>query len=219
MTIMMERRKIGSSKTVVSLNHLCKLSSVLRPDNTAHVRALEALLRNPIKFTPATERTKSDRHKMANSVGDRIMKWKSDRDRREKRRRLVVGANLQHSTFEAYLRHQMRHLNKAWEPYIVLQAIRSFGLFNTGQTCYRNASIQVLMHLPIFLNWLEDYHHPDDCKLRRLLLQNLEGRKLIHYIRQDTGTVHGVPPETHEDCVLGALFRCRTAYCSCQEGN
>lgn len=91
MAIMMKKRKAGSSTTLVSLKNPNKLSSLLRPDNTAYVLALEALLRNPIRFTPAIELTKYDKPKMANSDTDRIAKWKSDRDRREKRRRLVVG--------------------------------------------------------------------------------------------------------------------------------
>lgn len=91
---MMKKRKMCSSMSVVSLKRPCNFSSPLRPDTTAHVLALEALLRNPVRFTPATDQTKHNRRKMAISFSDRVSKWRLDRDTREKRRRLVVGATL-----------------------------------------------------------------------------------------------------------------------------
>ena len=164
MAIVMKRRKTGVSTSVVSLQDPYSFSSLHKSDNTAHVHALEALLRNPIRFTPATESTNHHKKKMAVSIVDRVSKWKTDRNRREKHRRLVVGDNLSYVALETYANQQMKYLSNAWEPLVMLQGVRSFGLFNTGVTCYRNAALQVLMHLPIFMNWLEDYHHPDDCE-------------------------------------------------------
>ena len=94
MAILMKARKNGSSTSVVSSKRPYNFSSPLRLDTTTHAHALESLLRNPIKFVPAKDRTKHDRQKMALSISDRVSKWKIDRDRREKRRRLAVGASV-----------------------------------------------------------------------------------------------------------------------------
>lgn len=93
--MVMKKRKFESAMSVVPLKRPCNFSSLLRPDTTAHVLALEALLRNPVRFTPATDQIKHNRKKkMATSFSDRVSKWRVERDTREKRRRLVVRAIL-----------------------------------------------------------------------------------------------------------------------------
>ena len=39
------------------------------------------------------------------------------------------------------------------------------GLRNiTGAICYRLSLLQALLHQPLFVHWIQDYHRPDHCK-------------------------------------------------------
>jgi len=43
------------------------------------------------------------------------------------------------------------------------------GMINhTTNLCYRLSLLQALLHLPIFVNWVLDYLHPENCKVLSL---------------------------------------------------
>jgi len=165
MAIIMKKRRAGALNSSASSKQPYDLSSHLQPYTTAQVHALEALLRNPIKFIPATHKTRQDEKKMANTANYGTSIWKADTDAEADHHRTVVGADLRPPACKADVHYQLRYLSRSWEYFFKIQpGLRSQGLDNPGPVCYRNSAVQVLMHVPIFLNWLEEDHHPNDCK-------------------------------------------------------
>ena len=58
---------------------------------------------------------------------------------------------------------QARPLRGEWRGWLG-ESRGSNGFTNdSGEACYRNSALQVVLHLPELLKWLKDYHKPDQC--------------------------------------------------------
>ncbi|KAI9880480.1 MAG: hypothetical protein M1830_002832 [Pleopsidium flavum] len=164
MAIIMKKRRTGDSKSYISPKQLRNLSLHVQPSTTAQVHALEALLRNPIKFTPSTNATRQNGKEMSNTDRD-ITQWKANSDAEARRHTTVL-----------------RYLSRSWEYFIrIPPGLRPQGLDNPGPLCYRNVAVQALMHVPIFLNFLEEYHHPSDCQAKSCLACQLRSLKRAYW--------------------------------------
>ncbi|KAI9836217.1 MAG: hypothetical protein M1819_001554 [Sarea resinae] len=104
----------------------------------AQAQALEALLLNPIRFVPASHLTKEDEAKMV-----------------QLRPRKIVRKN--ENARQARRKQKSQHISRSWGP-LRENGLRSQGMWNPRVLCYRRSTLQTLMHLPIFLNWLAEDH-------------------------------------------------------------
>ncbi|KZF20703.1 cysteine proteinase [Xylona heveae TC161] len=112
--------------------------------------ALEALLKNPIHFVPATHLTAEDEAKMA------VL-----------RPRKVVRKH--ETAAQARRRTQTQHISKSWNSAYTGQGAKGGPLSSQGMPndnaamCYRRSTMQALMHVPMFVNWLEQKHQSGRC--------------------------------------------------------
>ena len=51
-------------------------------------------------------------------------------------------------------------VSKSWAGVIIRTNRAPRGLFNGGNTCYKNAVLQNLLHLPRFVNWIMQHNQP-----------------------------------------------------------
>lgn len=96
---------------------------------------------------------------------------------------------------------QARPLRGEWRGWLG-ESRGSNGFTNdSGEACYRNSALQLVLHLPELLKWLKDYHKPDQCtvsnknrcvacQLRKLALRywrNATNRELTANFKQFNG--------------------------------
>ncbi|KAI9815726.1 MAG: hypothetical protein M1827_002122 [Pycnora praestabilis] len=146
MAILMKH--IGKGGVESSFQGVRAPSSLSSLNTAARSNALEALLSNPIKFIPATTLTKEDEEKMA------VL-----------RNRRIVRKN--ETPAQAHRNATTQHVSSQWGRQREA-GLRPQGMRNPGVLCYRNSSLQALMHIPKFVNWLEQDHND----LRQCHIQN-----------------------------------------------
>lgn len=130
--------------------------------NSTQTQALQVLLRTPIRFVQATQRTLEDEQKMAPQLRLRNVRNESTGQRTH---RLLVGELLEIYCALLRPRSQTHQISAKWGRQ-ALRPTKSRGLANPGNLCYQNSLFQSLLHIPKFVNWLEIHHYNcgiEDC--------------------------------------------------------
>ena len=142
----------------------------------ASIQALEAILRNPVRFVPATILTHNDQGgNMLSALyppiestphGDTYQQNGCLQIKQKCIRLPPTNTPLATQTISAQWLRQASGMSS------------SKGFFNRHVMCYRNSMIQALLHAPKLVNWLEEFHPPCAqesrciiCALRQLSLQ------------------------------------------------
>ena len=136
-------------------------------------RALEALLRNPVPFVQATSLTYDDQKKLAQPsiIEDVPQKCPGEQQICPLTRKRSFG-RLQANPVLGTQAISGRWTGQA------SSHTPSRGFFNRHVMCYRNSTIQALLHAPKLVNWLSD-HHPNcardsrctACAMKQLFVQ------------------------------------------------
>lgn len=123
-------------------------------------RAVEALLRNPIQFVPATKRTYEDMKTTSPVFKSNISPESSTMAAKNNS---INGADISVRPPEAPVQNstsQSPEISARWQRQSASPSPPK-GFSNAHVMCYRNSMIQALLHIPKLVNWLEENH--DTC--------------------------------------------------------
>ena len=134
------------------------------------VRALQKLLKNPIAFVPATSLTFKDEARMLPVLCRRNTIRQNESVPQRHQRPKVRVLTLVSWYYAADMDWQMSDISAIWHRQSA-GPTPSRGLQNTQNLCYRNSVLQALLHVPKFVNWLEQDH--SSCTIARCVACSL----------------------------------------------
>ncbi|KAG4302323.1 hypothetical protein PCANB_001427 [Pneumocystis canis] len=158
---------------------------------------LEALLRNPVRFGPRFV----EPQKLWETFYTPINTFESTDDMPTK----TSGIQTEYSS-DSFTEMSVRSESLVTRPSIVLfpsdQLLHNWtsvrpsapGLINVGNTCYLNAILQVLSHVPPFVQYLLSSHHSSQCRMDACVFCRMEEHVSKCYPADGTRLVNAFKP-------------------------